>query len=163
MNMNTPAHIAKHFREVHFGGNWTCVNLRDTLSDVSLGQAITKIPSFNTIAALTFHINYYVSAVLNVLQGGPLEAHDTYSYEVPAMAEEKEWQALLEKSWKDAEAFAFLLEQIPEEQLWKNLADEKYGTWYRNLHGIIEHTHYHLGQIVILKKLVALQEKNSHN
>jgi uncharacterized damage-inducible protein DinB len=155
--MNTPAHIAKHFREVHFGGNWTCVNLKDTLADVSPEQAVTKIASFNTIAALTFHINYYVSAVLKVLQGGPLEAHDTYSYDVPPMDDEKEWQALLDKSWKDAEAFASLLEHMPVEQLWGNLSEEKYGIWYRNLHGIIEHTHYHLGQIVILKKLLNYQ------
>ncbi|MGN6163930.1 MAG: hypothetical protein ACTHOF_05245 [Flavisolibacter sp.] len=32
--------------------------------------------------------------------------------------------------------------------------DEKYGTYYRNLQGIIEHTHYHLGQIVLIKKLL---------
>lgn len=157
--MNTAAHIAKHFREVQFGGNWTCVNLKDSLADVSYEQAMTKIPSFNTIAALTFHINYYVSAVLKVLQGGPLDAHDSYSYEVPALANESEWQALLDRSWQDAEAFASLLEHMPEEQLWANLSEEKYGIWYRNLHGIIEHSHYHLGQIVILKKLLKIQDK----
>jgi len=27
--------IAKHFRDVYFGGNWTAVNLKDTLADVS--------------------------------------------------------------------------------------------------------------------------------
>ena len=32
---------------------------------------------------------------------------------------------------------------------------EKYGTYYRNFHGLIEHAHYHLGQIVLIKKLVA--------
>jgi hypothetical protein len=30
--------------------------------------------------------------------------------------------------------------------------DGKYGTVLRNILGLIEHTHYHLGQIVILKK-----------
>lgn len=158
--MNTAAHIAKHFREVQFGGNWTCVNLKDTLADISHEQAVTKISSFNTIAALTFHINYYVSAVLKVLQGGPLDAHDKYSYEVPPLAGEAEWRALLDKSWQDAEAFAALLEHMPEEQLRANLSEEKYGTWYRNLHGIIEHTHYHLGQIVILKKLLKTQDQH---
>jgi hypothetical protein len=30
--------------------------------------------------------------------------------------------------------------------------EEKYGSVLRNIMGVIEHTHYHLGQIVLLKK-----------
>jgi len=51
-----------------------------------------------------------------------------------------------------------LIEQLPETKLGETFSDEKYGTYYRNLHGIIEHNHYHVGQIVIIKKLL-LQEK----
>lgn len=152
--MNTTAHIAKHFRDVHSGGNWTCVNLRDTFSDVTWEQASRKIEGFNTIAALTYHIHYYVHAVLAVLEGGALEAHDKYSYDHPPISSEQDWQELLDLSRKDAEAFATLVEQLPDERLWESMADEKYGNWYRNLQGIIEHTHYHLGQIVILKKMI---------
>jgi hypothetical protein len=43
---------------------------------------------------------------------------------------------------------------MPEEKLNDFFALEKYGTYQRNFHGLIEHTHYHLGQIAILKKLV---------
>jgi len=32
--------------------------------------------------------------------------------------------------------------------------EEKYGNYYRNFHGIIEHCHYHLGQIVLIKKML---------
>lgn len=152
--MMTSAHIAKHFRDVQSGGNWTCVNLRDTLSDVSWEQACRKIEGFNTIAALTYHIHYYVHAVLAVLEGRALEAHDKYSYDHPPLNSEQDWQELLDLSRKDAEAFAALVEQLPDDKLWESMAGEKYGSWYRNLQGIIEHTHYHLGQIVILKKML---------
>ena len=37
--------IAKHFREVYFGGNWTCSNLKDQLKDVTWKQATQKIYS----------------------------------------------------------------------------------------------------------------------
>ena len=30
----------------------------------------------------------------------------------------------------------------------------EYGNYYRNLHGLIEHTHYHLGQVALIKKLL---------
>ena len=43
---------------------------------------------------------------------------------------------------------------MPEERFFEDMADPKYGSWYRNIHGIIEHAHYHLGQIVLLKKLI---------
>ena len=43
---------------------------------------------------------------------------------------------------------------MPDEQLWKEFAEKKYGNYYRNLQGIIEHFHYHLGQIAFIKKIV---------
>lgn len=152
--MNTPVQIAKHFRDVHFGGNWTCVNLKDSLSDVTREEAITKVHNLNTILALAYHINYYVSAVLKVLQGGELDAHDKYSYAHPEINSQSDWEALLNKLWTEAEAFATLVEQLPEEKLSAFFSQEKYGTYYRNLHGIIEHSHYHLGQIVVIKKML---------
>jgi hypothetical protein len=60
----------------------------------------------------------------------------------------------LNETWVDAENFATLVEQLPENKLGETFTDEKYGNYYRNLHGIIEHAHYHLGQIVLIKKLL---------
>jgi len=158
--MNLSAQIAKHFKDVHFGGNWTSVNLKQTLADVTWRQATTKIYSLNTIATLVFHINYYVSAVLKVLQGGPLDAHDKYSFDLPPIQNQENWEKLLNKMWTEAEDFAILVEQLPEGKLGETFFEEKYGNYYRNLHGIIEHTHYHLGQIVLIKKIL-LQSNES--
>ncbi|HET9746012.1 MAG TPA: DUF1572 domain-containing protein [Chitinophagaceae bacterium] len=153
--------IAKHFKEVFFGGNWTAVNLKDTLKDVTWQQATRKVHSCNTITALVYHINYYVSAVLKVLEGGPLDAHDKYSFDHPIVQSPEDWEALVNKTYTDAEHFAVLIEKIPESKFGETFADEKYGSYYRNLHGIIEHTHYHLGQIVILKKVIQSEEQES--
>ena len=158
--MNLSAQIAKHFKDVHFGGNWTSVNLKQTLADVTWQQATTKIYSLNTIATLVFHINYYVSAVLKVLQGGPLDAHDKYSFDLPPIQNQENWEKLLNKMWTEAEDFGILVEQLPEGKLGETFFEEKYGNYYRNLHGIIEHTHYHLGQIVLIKKIL-LQSNES--
>jgi len=38
-----------------------------------------------------------------------------------------------------------------------DFTDEKYGTYQRNLIGILEHSYYHLGQIVLIKKLLKTQ------
>ena len=57
----------------------------------------------------------------------------------------------------DAEKFALLIEQLPENKFEETFIDEKYGNYYRNIHGIIEHNHYHLGQIVLIKKILGIE------
>ena len=152
--MQITAYIAKHLRDVHFGGNWATSNLKEHLADLSWQQATTQVHAFNTIATLVFHTNYYVGAVLKVLQGEPLNAKDAYSFDHPPIRSQEDWEKMLEKTWAEAETFARLIEPLPDERLGEDFTDKKYGNYYRNLHGIIEHLHYHLGQIVLIKKLL---------
>ena len=152
--MNLSDSLAAHFHQVWFGGNWTDSCAKQLLTDVSWQEATAKIPSFNSIVSLVYHMNYFVVAATQVLQGGRLDAHDKFSFDHPAITSEKEWIEFLEKVWQDAELFASLVSKIPEAQLWETFADEKYGTYYRNIQGIIEHTHYHLGQTALVKKMV---------
>ena len=152
--MSIAQQIAKHTREVHFGGNWTCVNLKDTLTGVTWQQATTQVHSFNTIATLVFHMHYFVDVVIKVLQGGPLVGNDKFSFDHPPINSQQDWDDMLNKVWADAETFATLIEQLPDSILLQTFTGEKYGNYYRNLSGIIEHTHYHLGQITLIKKLL---------
>jgi hypothetical protein len=152
--MITTKNIAKHFREVYFGGNWTVSNLKDNLRDVSWEEATQKVHSFNTIATLVFHIHYFVIVAQKVLESGPLEGKDELSFAHPPITSQKEWDEFLENVFTQGEQFAVLIETLPDDKLWENFTDPKYGIYYRNLHGIIEHTHYHLGQIALIKKLV---------
>ncbi len=152
--MNLNKQIAKQLRAVYFGGNWTAVNLKEQLSDVSWQQATARVYSVNPIATLVYHLDYYVSAVTRVLQGGPLDAKDAYSFDHPPVRSQEEWESLLNRTWTAAENLAALVEALPEDALWQTFANEKYGNYYRNIEGIIEHAHYHLGQIVLVKKLL---------
>ncbi len=157
--MNLSAQVAKHFREVFTGGNWTWVNLKDTLEGITWQHAITKVHSFNTIATLVYHMTYYVDGVLKVLQGGELATKDEYSFNHPPITSEEDWEKMLQKVWADVEAFATLVEQMPDERFFEVFTNEKYGNYYRNITGITEHTHYHLGQIVLIKKILQAEGK----
>lgn len=154
MSPSLPKQLAKHIRGVYFGGNWTSVNLTDTLADVSWQQASQKIGDLNTIVALAHHINYYVAGVSQVLEGGSLDIRDKYSFAHPTIESAEDWNVFRAKLRMDGERFAALIEQLPAENVWANMADPKYGNWFANLQGITEHCHYHLGQIRILKKLL---------
>lgn len=156
--MSHSEHIAKHIHNAHFGGNWTDVNLRDTLEDVTWEQATHKIEGYNTIAALSFHIHYFVEAQLKVLEGGPLDAHDKFSFDVPDIASQEAWNDMRDTMWANVERFVSLVKNLPDSTIWETFVDPKYGTYYSNLQGLIEHTHYHLGQIVIVKKILRSSE-----
>jgi uncharacterized damage-inducible protein DinB len=152
--MNTTQQLAKHCRDVHFGGNWTFVNLKDTLADITWQEATTQYQDSNTIATLLSHINYYINPVARVLQGEPLNASDKFSFDCPTITSQEEWEHLVQKALDEAEQFANEIEKLEESKLFEVFSDEKYGNYFRNLLGIIEHTHYHLGQIALIKKMI---------
>ena len=152
--MNLSAQIAKQLRDLYSGGNYTGVNLKDTLAGMDWKIATTNYSSFNSILTLVFHVNYYVVAVSKVLRGEPLNASDKFSFDHPPIHSEEEWKEFLNQFWKDVENFAILIEQLPENRFLEPFLDGKYGTYYQNIVGVIEHTHYHLGQIVLIKKLI---------
>ena len=153
MNRNTT--LASRLREVFLDGHWIAnTNYKEQLESINWKQAIQKVDNLNTIAALTFHINYYMEGLLNVFNGGKLEISDKYSFDLPEINSEEDWNQLLNRFLTNAETFAGKVEQMDDAIFDQPFVDEKYGSYYRNIHGIVEHTHYHLGQIVLIKKLL---------
>lgn len=133
-------HLAKHFKSIFFGGNWTDVNIKDTLDDISLKQANYKIKDCNTIAALVFHINCYIKGITPVFDGGTLDIKDKFSYDVPKFETEKEWEIFKAKVLKNAKALHQKISQLDEIKIFNPFVDEKYGSYYSNIHGVNEHT-----------------------
>jgi hypothetical protein len=146
--------IASHFKQVFFGGNWTSVDFTAELKDVDWVMATTKVKDLNTVARLVFHVDYYIDVTIKVLEGGPLDAHDKFSFDCPEIKNEEDWETLRNKLFRNATTYAGLVEQLPDSKLEEFFCLEKYGNYYRNIHGLIEHCHYHLGQIVLIKNLV---------
>ncbi|MFD2561183.1 DinB family protein [Aquimarina rubra] len=147
--------IANRLKEVLLNGHWIAnTNYQELIKSVTWKQATQKIDSLNTIAALTYHINYYLAGILNVFNGGTLEIRDKYSFDMPPITSENDWKQLIDEFLKNAEAFIFKVEKMSEQKLNAVFVDEKYGTYLRNIEGVIEHSYYHLGQISLIKKLI---------
>ena len=154
MNTKTKG-LAKRFREVILNGTWIAnTNYKDQLEHLDYNIALSKCKSLNTISILAQHVQYYINGIKNVFNGGDLEIRDKYSFDFPVITSQKEWKDFLAKFWKDSENLAKLIEQLPDEKLNHAFVDEKYGTYQRNIDGIIEHSYYHLGQIVLIKKIL---------
>ncbi|PZU15356.1 MAG: DUF1572 domain-containing protein, partial [Chryseobacterium sp.] len=95
-----------------------------------------------------------IAGLVNVFEGGNLEIRDKYSFDLPPIESLEHWEELLNKLWNDSEKFANLLEQMPDSKMNEVFVDEKYGTYLRNIDGMIEHAYYHLGQVTLIKKIL---------
>src|SRR5574343_349551 len=70
-----------------------------------------------------------------------------------------DWKIFLYKFWRDSEEFAQLIEKMDDDKLSEHFVEEKYGTYQRNIDAMIEHSYYHLGQIVLIKKILKIRIK----
>ena len=151
--MNTSKQLANRFREVLLDGKWIAnTNYKELLSDLTWEQATTKVGSLNTIAALTFHIDYYIAGLNNLFVNGSLTIQDKFSFDLPPITSEEDWDKLRTTLLRNAEQFGSHVEAMSDEQLASVFVDEKYGTYQRNIEGIIEHSYYHMGQVSLIKK-----------
>lgn len=151
--------IASRLHEVFLNGRWIAnTNYADQLKELDWQIAIQKTGKLNTIAALTYHINYYLDGLLNAFDTGQLTISDKYSFDLPGIESAEDWQALVTSLLNNAEKFATAVEQMDDSLFDQPFIDEKYGTYLRNIEGVLEHSYYHLGQIVLLKKMIT--EKN---
>ncbi|MGH1335633.1 MAG: DUF1572 domain-containing protein [Aureispira sp.] len=152
--MSTTHQIALHCEQVFFGGNWTASNLQEHLADVTWEEALTSVYDFNTIATLTYHIYYYIKVALPVFNGEALDAHDKFSFDHPPITSSEDWERFKAEIWRDTKAFVEGVRALPDHLLPQDFSNKKYGSYYRNLLGTVEHSHYHLGQLVLIKKII---------
>lgn len=147
--------IANRLREVLLNGRWIAnTNYKEQIQSISWQQAIQKVDNLNTVAALTYHINYYLVGLLDAFETGKLEISDKYSFDLPPIKAESDWNKLVNDFINNSEKFADKIEHMDDSLLDQPFIDKKYGTYWRNIEGVIEHSYYHLGQISLIKKMI---------
>lgn len=146
--------LAENTIEVYEGGNWTDVNIKDTLADVDYIEASTIVDGYaNTIASLVHHITFYNQVVKSRLYG----IYDTIpaanGFDVKDVKGPEEWYGLQKDSLRSAQDLAVAIQSFPLDKLFTPTKNKDV-TFYKMLQGLTEHTHYHLGEIVVLKKII---------
>ncbi len=151
------ADVAFRIREVFLNGHWIAnTNYTEQLLGINYMQATQQFIGMNTIASLTYHINYYLAGLLHAFKTGRLEISDQFSFNCPPIDCDKEWKILVSDLLLNAKEFADNVEAIEPGFFDEPFLDGKYGTLLRNIEGLIEHSYYHLGQIVLIRKLIKL-------
>lgn len=153
--MSRSKFIAERLKEVLLSGHWVAqTNIKDQIENTSYTEAIEKVGTLNSIAALTFHLTYYLAGIIHVFEGGDLDIRDKYSFDMPPISSEADWNNLVSDYLLNSKKFIEHIESMPDSKWDEPFADEKYGLLQRNIEGVIEHSYYHLGQITLIKKLI---------
>ena len=159
--MNYNEYLANRLREILLSGKWVLgTNFKEQIEDLTWTEATKKVDNFNSISSITFHINYYLSGVMDVFKGGDLTIRDKYSFDAPEIKSELDWNLRKEKFVKDSESFIQIVQNMETERLMDVFVKEEYGSYYRSVDVIIEHTYYHLGQIILIKKKMREESEN---
>ena len=154
--MSQAAALAQRFQEVILDGTWIAnTNFKKELDNTSLGEVSIQVKTYNTVAVLAQHIHYYIAGVKQVFLGGALSISDKFCFDFEPMQNDEVWQNYLALFWTDTEELVNLIKTLTDEQLDAIFIKEAYGSYKRNIEALIEHSYYHLGQIVLQLKTEA--------
>lgn len=152
--MTTRARLISLFDKLYQGSPWIDVNIKETLKDITAVQASKRVlKDCNTIWEITNHLLQWRLNVLQRVQGKIMTtpAHN-YIQRITENSDEA-WAATLDQFSDTQEEWNRFLLALKEEDLEKVYPVNEM-TYYEHIQGIIQHDAYHLGQIVLLKKLL---------
>ncbi|WP_026449748.1 DinB family protein [Aequorivita capsosiphonis] len=152
--MNESNRIQSLFTDLYHGHPWLDVTLQDTLSRITSEQAFERpIQDGNTIWEIVNHIIAWRENVLKRVQGEVLEIPSNNYIEVIKDPSDEAWQNTLAALETTQKEWLYFLNTFNEADFKKEYPANKL-SYYQHIHGIIQHDAYHLGQIVLLTKLV---------
>jgi len=155
--MREAERIAEQLRRAHEGGAWHGPALNELLGGVTAAQAAARpVPGAHTIWELVLHVEAWERAALRRLGGDPARIYDTpEDWSGIDAADEGAWrEALARLAATGAELRAAVL-RLEDARLDEPILPEM-SSRYVTLHGVVQHTLYHAGQIAVLKKALAL-------
>ena len=147
--------INSQLKRAYQGEAWHGPSLRELLAEVSHTQAARKpVPDAHGIWELVEHIIAWEEIVRRRLAGEVVtDVPDEINFPAINDASEAAWQATLQRLAISNQALRDGIKECDDAKLEALVPGQEY-TNYFMLHGVIQHTLYHAGQIALLKKMV---------
>ncbi|MGH9601031.1 MAG: DinB family protein [Terriglobales bacterium] len=144
--------IADQLRRSFEGGAWHGPALMEILKGVTARQAAARpIASAHSIWELVLHLSGWTCVEIERLAGKTLEEPATGDFPAVTDTSEAAWREAKRRLEKAHRQLLAAVERLPESRL-EELAPGRDHTIYFMLHGQVQHTLYHAGQIAVLKK-----------
>ncbi len=150
LHQNETARIAEQLRRVCEGPAWLGPSLKEILSEVTeKGASQRPIPLAHTIWELVLHISAWMRIARERLAATKTRDHTDEENWPPMHGSWQDTLALLEQEYR---ALEYAILSFPEDRLDEPAPATEPQTFYILLHGVVQHTAYHAGQIALLKK-----------
>ena len=151
--------IRDQFARAFDGEAWHGPSVLSLLDGVTAQQAAAHpIPGAHSIWELTLHIAAWEDACRRRLQGDPAQLTDDENFPPVSDTSEAAWENAKRKLIDGHRRMLDTLATIDDSRLDQPImhsAEIPFSTAYVTLHGGVQHSLYHAGQIAILKKAIA--------
>lgn len=153
--MTETERINNLLHRTYHGEAWHGPPIVKVLQDVTASQAATSpLTNAHSIWEIVLHLITWQDAVARHLQGEAYRPSPEANFPpLPSPSDEEAWQTTRQALEASALNLQRQLQSFADENL-DTLGANGYVSNYVELHGMIHHNLYHLGQIVLLKKLL---------
>ncbi|MFI5218027.1 MAG: DinB family protein [Bacteroidia bacterium] len=146
--------INKLFTDLYNGNPWIDVTIDETLKNITAVQAAKKVSmQLNSIWEIVNHIISWRENVLQRVQGSVINTPDDNYFTLVKDTSEAEWENTLKKLKVSQQKWISFIENFNEINFEK-IYPKNNMTYYEHIQGLLQHDAYHLGQIVLIKKLL---------
>ncbi len=158
-SMTEISRILDQFRRAYNGDAWYGTPVSEILRGISSAQAASRIiPQAHSIWELLLHITGWEGEALRRLETGTMDMPEDGDWNVITDSSEAAWGNALQRFHTVHAALEQKIASLTDEELQRVLGTKRVRetgegvSIYVLLHGIIQHTIYHAGQIALLKK-----------
>jgi hypothetical protein len=146
--------ILKLFADLQHGECWIGVNFRTALHGVNAEKAGHSVSyNANNIWQLVSHIIYWRTTVVNRLTGS-LNPPPFQDFLLPGELNEENWKQTMHDFESAYHLLRIAIRGLKEDNL-DHPSPIEGQTHYQLIMGCLQHDAYHLGQLMLLKKMVA--------
>ena len=156
--MRETERISNQFERAFNGEAWHGPSVLELLEGVTAPQAAAHpIPGAHSIWELTLHIAAWEDACRRRLEGDPAQLSDDENFPPTTDTSEAAWESAKRKLIDVHRRLLDVIATTDDSRLDQPIIDSTettFSTAYVTLHGGVQHSLYHAGQIAILKKAI---------
>jgi uncharacterized damage-inducible protein DinB len=158
--MKETERIADQLKRAFYGKAWSGPSVKEALEGVTPGIAsTTPIEGAHSIWQLVHHITAWVNIARRRAEGETVVVTRSVDFPPVEDVSQAAWNNSLESMRKAERALRKTILQIRPAQLERRTSPGGHSV-YALLHGAIQHSLYHAGQIVLMKKAHAGQSRS---
>lgn len=147
--------LKKLFEDHYNGHPWLDVTILDTIHDITAIEAATQINGLNSIWQILKHMLEWRKTNLKRVNGKILSApSNNFIFEILDPSENA-WKKL-KSDFNTSQIEWLLFIQDFDAKKFDIVYEANQHTYYEHIQGVLQHDVYHLGQIVLIKKMLRL-------